>query len=551
MKVLPMSANSHKKFRLTLACLAACLLAACEGGGDGTTAPVVVVPVPSWPSSGFYSPVIKLEGTATANLSTSTLSYAHASTPAVEYIVDSNAKPNRLGRVLYQGVFNASSQQVSGLTPVAYVDSPNRLIRATSLVATGSKPLSLAGNNVAVCSEKFMASNYTTPYASQIVVSTPGADGVCETADDAEALVSFTVAGTPVTTALAPGVSLGYFRSATTGLPTSFYRALADGSTQTLGIAAASNGAASAATLTPAGFGGVAYKAVQNLNDIIVYTRNGALLALNGRATTPSVVTLSALVAPDGWKSAGYDSNHVYAYLNTSAASSGVGTWRILSVSRSTLAATTLATGPGSIESAEVSGGPVLFTTVASGSTVSVLRISTVTGLVTPYLSSGNIVSLVTPNSSGSHLQVNISTGGLVSTQVINDSGAVLYTSTNGTLYGSDSALVNAVDGNFVFGSYIFAAPIGSTGFGGATATRYDIATATTRTLGVFPTAAGLGGVATGNVVVGALVPYAGFGGLFAARRTAPNFVSADGAAVYTYNTGVANSLTRTTSQVR
>ena len=536
-------------FRCVSGLVFVALLAACGGGGGGGTTTSTAT-VSSWPTSGTYSPVVKLQGSSTAKPLSFALSFVHSANPTVEYVLDSSAAPNALGMVMHQGSYNAASQQVTGLTPVAYLDAPNGAVRVTSLSANGVRPVQLGGSTLAMCNAKVTASNYATPYASQVVAATPGADGVCGTADDAEALITFNAAGSPTATAMTPGTSLGYLRSSTTGLPTYLLRAFADGQASALPIPSAINGPASQVVLSFITTSGVLYKPVQNLNDAIFYTRNGALMALNGRTSLPSAVALSAVTGPDGWQSAGYDSNNAYAYLNSSTASSGGGNWRILSISRSTLGTTTLATGSGAIQAASISGGSTVFTSVLNGGLVSVFRIATSTGLVSPYLSSSSQVSEVATDASGSHILITTGSSGIVSTQVINDAGTVFYTTNGGILYGGDNMAKNTVAGTVVSSSYLFTAPFGSAGFGGATITRYDIATQTLRVLGTLPTGSSLGGAATDAVFAGPLIPDSSFGGVHVSRLIS-SLVQTAGAAVYTYDTSIANSLTITKSQVK
>ena len=138
---------------------------------------------------------------------------------------------------------------------------------------------------------------------------------------------------------------------------------------------------------------------------------------------------------------------------------------------------------------------------------------------------------------------------GIISSQVLNDTGTVLFTSSSGTVFGIDNTSRNVADGTLVATGYTFVAPVGATAFGGATLTRYDVATNTTRVLGTLPTGSSLGGTAATPVYVAPLIPTNGFGGVYAARAFSST-IQTTGAAVYTYNTGNANSLTLTTSQV-
>ena len=532
-------------------------LVAC-GGGGGSTATVagpasvpVAMPASDWPVSGNYSLVFKSQGLTTARPLSLALSFAHPANLTVEYVLDATAAPNAAAELLEQGIFNSATQQVTGLKPFAFFDSPNGLVRTTAMVANGARPAQATGNTLALCGSKVRANNYATPYASRFVMSTPGPDGVCATADDGEAQVTFDANGAPNASPLTVGTSLGLLRSTSTGLPTHLFRGFADGGAQASSIPVSAASPDFSVVFAAVGAtAGVVHKPVQNLNDIIVYTRNGALMALTGRTSVPSAATLSSVTGPDGWMSAGYDNNNVYSYLNSNTAASGAGNWRILATSRSTLATSTFAVGLGTIQSASISGGSVLFAAAVTSSSAAVYRIPTATGLVTPYLSSTGVVSVVSTGGGGVHTLVNVGASGLISSQIINDAGTVLFTSTGGTVFGIDNNSRNVADGTVVATSYIFAAPIGAAAFGGAALTRYDVAADTTRLLGTLPTGSSLGGTAATSVYVAPLIPTNGFGGVYAARAFSST-IQTTGAAVYTYNTANANSLTLTTSQVK
>ena len=536
-------------------------LVACGGGGGsgevtGSVAPAPAAsaptPVAAWPSSGTYSPILKFDGRTNATPLTVALSLAHPASPTVEYVLDAAAVPNTVGQFLEQGTFNAATQKVTGLTTVAYLDSPNGLLRSTALTANGARPVQATGNVLASCSAVggLSANNYTTPYASQVVFSTPGTDGVCGTADDAEALVTFSPTGVPSASAMPTGTSLGYLRSTLTGLPSYLFRGFPDGSAQAFPVPATNAAIINIAPPVQADLPRVVYKKVQNFSDIILYTRNGQLMALNGRTSVPAAAMLSPLTGPEGWRSAGYDSNNVYAYLNSNIATSGTGNYRILAISRSTLAISTLAEGLGAVQDASISGGTVLFATVRSGGRYLVLRTPTNGSLGSAYLNSSSTASIVGTYSTGRHILINSNASGTVSSQIINDAGTVLYTAAASAPFGLDSNVRDAVTDTVSDASFLFIGPLTATAYGGALITRFDDMTLAARTIGTVPTRNSLGGTASQAVFVGPLTPNLGFGGIHAVRVFSSTFQPI-GSAVYTYNTGVTNSLTLTTSQVK
>lgn len=87
------------------------------------------------------------------------------------------------------------------------------------------------------------------------------------------------------------------------------------------------------------------FQPVQNLNDLILFTQDGALRSLKARANPPTLNNLSALTGPEGWQSAGSHASHAYGYLNSAAATSGLGTWRMLAISRGSQSVTTTTSG--------------------------------------------------------------------------------------------------------------------------------------------------------------------------------------------------------------
>ena len=526
----------------------AALVAACGGGGGGSATTATTVAA-SWPSGGTFVPVLKAFGSSTASPLNIALSLVHPATPTVEYVMDASAAPAALGLTLEQGTFDAAAQQFSARIPVAYVDSAGGVLRTTALQALGARPVQTIGSSVSLCSTSMQANNFANPYLSQIVAATPGADGVCGNADDKQATITFNAAGQPSFTA-SPATVLGFLRSPVTGQPSFWFNAFADGSMNTTNIASTFNGSVTANILSFSTPGTTyTFKPVQNLNDTILFTQSGVLKGLSATGTIPALATLSVQTGPDGWQAAGADSSKSYVYLNSSSASSGAGTWRLLSVSRSNLTTSTVATGAGSIYTASVVPGTI-YATIFNGSTDTVYKISTATGALSTYIAaSSSVVSALSSGANNSNLVI-VASGSNVSTLVVDDAGVQNYAVSSGTLYGADQNVIDIVTGNYIAASHIFLSPIGTLGFSASAITRYDIATKTVRTIGVVPSGSALGGLATDPVFIGAVLPDRGFGGSMAARLISGQLQSS-GAAVYTYSTGTANSLTKTTSQVR
>ena len=533
------------------ALIASSLLSACGGGGGGsgdgnvgpTTGPTNVSP---WPSTGHYAVVLKASGSTTAGETTVALSLVHPSTPQVEYVMDSTPASSNLGLTLYQGTYSAANSQFGSLSPVAYVDAPNGVLRTTMLSATGARPQQSSGPTQSLCPGDIVASNFADPFSSVIVANTAGADGACGTADDGQTLIGFSSTGAPTFTP-ASGY-LGFLRSSTTGAPSNWLLTDASGA-ETVAPFAPGGNALAVGIGSPGAT--VGYVPVANLADTILYTRNGALVAVGNGNGSIGRHALSSSTGPDGWKSAGNDATFAYVYLNSSTANSGTGTWQLLAVSRVGLSATTLATGSGTIIEGSAVPGAVYATIfdVTRGSYVT--KVSAPTGTQATLWSSTTTITAVSANPAGLNTVMTVSgdvtTAGL---SFIDNQGNSLYSQDPGLEYGADSNAVDAVSGDIVYAGVYVVSPSASTYLGGASLTRVDAQTRAVEALGTLPTGSDLGGTASEQVFVTPMSNDLVFGG-FSASRLAGTQIVSSGSAVYTFNPGVANSVVRTTSQVR
>lgn len=547
------------------AVLGSTVLVGCGGGGGGgTTAPTAVPATPTppaaatWATSGSYSPVLKADGSLSATPPSFALSFVHPSNPTVEYVIDAAGQQAvGLGRTLVRGTYNSTTRQVQDLVGVAYVDSPGGAnVRTTSLVANGQRPVQAQSPAGALCNDDVVASNFSTPFASQILVATPGADGACGTADDAQTLVSFSASGVPSAAPVTGGRLLGFFASGTTGNPTNWLLASPLGQLALQPIGA---GATSILSAAPAGATTSVFRTVINLGDVIAFTQNGALRSVSTTAGPAAVsATLSTLTGPDGWQAAGSDASNAYVYINSSTAASGVGTWRLFSLSRSTQTLTALASGPGSIARASANTQRVFATVLTgSGATGSLLQIAAPSGtqtiLVAPAIGT---VSGVSAEPSGANLLVTVSTVAGVSSavsSVVNNAAMTLYSAGNGVAVGGDTPQYDPSSRSFLSTSFIFYSSLGSLFFSGSDIIRFNQASGQTTSLGSIPTGAGLGGVASDPVFAGLPTTFeaTGFGGIQIARFSSARVIQTVGNSVYTFNTNVPNSLVRTTQQVR
>lgn len=528
-------------------------LSACGGGGGGSVSSSAggsdasgTSPLPAWPSTGTYTVVLKASGSTESGGTALALSLVHSSTPQVEYVMDPTAAPSRLGSTLYQGTYSAAAGQFVGLSPVAYVDAPNGTLRTTLLSANGARPPQAVGPTQALCGGDVVASDVVHPFASVLLVGTPGADGTCGTADDGQVLISFSTTGAPSMTMVSG--YLGFLRSSATGAPAWWLFTDPSG-----GETVTPFGSGGSALVVGVGTPGatVRYASVENLSDTILYSRNGALMGVGNGNGAIARQTLSVSTGPEGWKSAGNDATYAYAYLNSGSATSGTGTWQLLAVARSGLAATTLASGAGSVLAASAAPGAVYLSVLGATTGSSVTKAGAATGVQSGLWPSTKTITVVNANASGlnsvSTVSSDISTTAL---SLIDDQGNLIYSQDPGLLYGADSAAVDESSGDQVFAGVYLVSPSNATYLGGSALTRVDSATKTSQVLGSLPTGADLGGLATDRVFVTPIYADPGFGGFQASRLSGTQIVSA-GSAVYTFDPKQANSVVRTTSQVR
>ncbi|MES2941280.1 MAG: hypothetical protein V4772_00265 [Pseudomonadota bacterium] len=470
--------------------------------------------------------------------------------------MDSSAVPTSLGVTLQRGIYDSVSQKFSGLTPVAYIDAPLGNIRRTSLLADGRRPTQLQTSAKVLCQDSIDALNFSDPSLSQIAVLAAGGDGVCGSRDDEQWIVGFDANYSPRFTYYAPGKILGYLRSASTGQPTAWLDHSVPGQLSLFSIGGGVGSGAKYLNATPLPQPAIApvYRSVLNLNDQILFTENGVLRSVKGSATSATLADLSALTGPDGWQSAGFDASNAYVYLNSNPSTSGSGTWRMLAVSRLTQSTSLLATGTGSVLTADT-GIQGVFATVLKGATSSIIEIAKSSGAQSVFRSDGSSsVSFLSAFPGGINvLTVANNSNSASAASVVTDSGARLFDANTGLLYGADERQYDSVANSFVSSSLLFVTPFdgfGGRGMSGSNLVAFDLTARTTRLLGTFPTGAGLGGLAADTVFVGPMLSNNSFGGTQVARLVGGQML-ASGSAVYTYNAGVPNSLRKTTVQVR
>lgn len=529
---------------LTVVALAAC-------GGSGSGGSTTDKPSAVWPATGNFEVVLRPSGSSTASPTKVSLSLVHASTPDTEYIIDSTAAPSNLGLTLAKGEYNSATKQVSNLQNVAYVDDRNGLLRVTSLISSGKRPVTLTLPVTGLCSNSaILANNFSNPFASQLVANTAGTDGVCGTGDDVQLLFKFSDTGQPGYAFAFPAKDnqvLGYLRSASTGQPSHWLVAWSTGQTDLWDIAASyANIHQYSADFSLGGLTST-FTTVAKLGDLNLYTRNGVLKVVQWNAENKfGHFDASTLTSASGWKEAGSDEANAYAFINTGDICTG--TWRIFAVSRSAASARTLASGTGSVFNAVTSGGAT-YASVCSGATSSFIRIDSATSTQTVLKSSSSLFYIAL-DLDGALMSFGTSTAGTVdSLNFLDGVGSVLYDAGNSIFYGGDRKAFDMSKHVYTGdGVYVMPKPVltGAAGY----LQRWDATSKSIRNMGALPSASELGGSVGDTLYVTQPTPSAQIGGIAVTRISAGQFQSS-GSRLYTIQPGAAIPLTLTTKQLQ
>lgn len=516
---------------------AALSLVACGGGGgDGGAPPAPATP----PTSGSYAWVLKAQG-PTDKLKYG-LSLLHPAAPGTEFVIEAASAIVSDARTVVSGSVDVGGLKASALKPYALLYIVGGDVRRVPLEANGSAPTARVqrAQSTSACSFVVDANDQTTPENSRYIVSTAGADGQCDTADDGRAEVrldgTLGLSYTPISGA-AP---LGTFRDV--------------------------------ATLAPRGW--IYPKSVQFWNPNISVTTRGTAdpaltavvsstyrSALVDDTTQLSVIDFPAGTAPTesrldaaltgggGWSAIGFDANNHYVYRNGGTAAAP--TWTVLKISRSAPAASVMASGGGEISVASL-GSNLLYATVIGIADNRLLAISKSAGVAVNALETtpSSTLTTVLTSAGGVHQlwRVRNIGGAAITTSIemIDETGAVLYTTPAG---GFPLAVAEADVENFASSEsrsrFVFASGwSASRAFADAALIGYDASTRTATSLGTLPGTADFG---TDFVFASAMGGPAGFMTGFAARST-DGAVQGSGAKVFSFDAASANSLKVATS---
>lgn len=522
---------------LTLAtlCLAACGGGG-GGGGDGGTAPPTGAVTPT---SGTYAWLLKAEG-RTDDLKFA-LSLVHPLDSATEVLIEPASAAVTDAKLVASASVDADAQQTGVLEPFALVYIVGGDVRRVPLRADGTPPLArvVRARSTSACRFVIDAVHHAAPEQSRFIVSTAGADGRCDSADDGRAELRLDAALGLIYTPLSAATPLAVLRDTSTLAPSGWLLP-----TQTQPWAANATAQNFRAASDP-------------LTVVLHSTPRSALVeSVRGLSvldfSSSGAVTETALTAATttGWQPLGFDASFFYVYRNSGGPTNP--TWTVLRISRTTPAATALGSGVGEITLASM-GTEVLYLTTVSTTTIEVRRLLKAVPGASTVVDSGSISSrfaTVLTGAAGVHLQWRISgldTGSPSYTvQMVTETGSVLYTSAAGgfSLGSADAARLN-FNNSESRTRFTFVEGYGARFFGDATLVSYDSAARSATRVGLLPGNADFGvDYVFANVVSGPAATAAGF-----ASRSINGVVQASGTRVFSFDPASANSLRFTSRQ--
>ena len=528
---------SFKDSRHLLTGSALLVLSACGGGGDGAgTAPVGN----ATPASGTYAWLLKAEG-RTDNLKFA-LSLVHPQDTGTEVLIEPANAAVTDAKLVSTANVDVANLRTGSLDPYALVYIVGGDVRRVPLRANGTAPLarvSRAGTTSA-CRFVLDAVDHVAPEQSRFVVSTAGADGQCDTTDDARAEVRLDSSLGLVYTPLTGGFPLAALRHPTSLAPHGWLLP-----TQVNLWGAGSSGpAAFRAQTNPV------TRVVQAAMGSALVESGGGLSLLNVAGDGGVTESPVPSVTSTGWQSIGHDAQNHYVFRNGGTTASP--SWTVLRIARSSPTVTQLGSGAGQISLASM-GAEVLYTTILVASNVETRRLLKAVPNASVVLDSGpqaSSFSTVLTSSSGVHLFWRI-TGLGTSTpsygiQMVTETGSTLYSSSAG---GFSLGLTEASSIDFNSSEsrnrFIFAEGYGARFFGDATLVAYDAVGRNAVRVGALPGTAEFGAdYVFANVVSGPTSPGAGF-----ASRSINGVVQASGTRVFTFDPSAANSLRTTNRQ--
>ena len=506
-----------------------------SGGGSGSGSV-------SHPATGAYGWVLKATGTTGAF--SYGLSLVHPSKANTEYTIEvANANVSD-ARLLSGGSVNVSSLQVTALQPHSLVYIVGGDVRLLPMQANGTAPASRVqrAGSTSACRFELVANDAATPLKSRYIVSSAGSDGVCNTSDDGHAEVRLTSSGGVVYAPIGGDAPLGVVRDPSTLAPRGWIYprnvVLWNSGTGTPFETRTSSASAVTRVLADT------YRSslVEDSTQLSVFD------FASGTSYTETALD-PPLTGGGGWQFLGFDADAYYVYRNASQTLPSA--WTVLRITRASPVASVLSTGSGIVTLASMASS-VLYLTVFDQADNRLTRIDKASGSAADASFGLNVFPSVQTSANGIHLLWRVTDFGTSATtytiDFINETSSTsLLNRPGGFPIGvadasSENFNTSESRSRFIYTSGYSAA----SGFNGATLETYDSATGTLRVLGALPGAADFGSDAGYASAIGGPTS---FGLAFAAQSVA-GAVQSTGARVYSYDLGVANSLTATTVTV-
>lgn len=492
------------------------------GGGGGSGGGSGGKPV-SYPSAGAFGWILKASG-ATGALSYG-LSLVHTSKANTEYAIEIANSNVSDASLLSGGTVNTSGLQVTGLQPHSLVYIVGGDVRLLPMQANGTAPASRVqrAGSTSACRFKLAADDNAAPLNSRFIVSSAGADGTCNTSDDGRAEVRLTSDGGVVYAPIGSDAPLGVVRDPSTLAPRGWIYPRS--------VVLWNSGTGSAFPIRANSAPAVTRVITDTYRSSLVEDSTQlSVLDFSGGTSSTETSLGATLTSGGGWQLLGFDANAYYVYRN--ASQTPPSTWTVLRITRTAPVASVLASGTGLVTVASM-GSNVLFLTLFDETDNLLARVDKVSGSAA-YASYGlSVFPSVQTSANGVHLLQRVADYGTP--------GAAY------TIDFIDEASTVSFDTSESRSRFIYASDYSSaSGFNGATLETYDSATGINRVLGALPELADFGsdtGYASANGGPTSL------GLAFLARSTAGN-VQASGSRVYSFNLGVADSLTATTVTV-
>ena len=348
--------NLRRPIAASLLALTAALTGCGGGGGGGSSSTSTT----TYPPSGSYQWVLK--GSGSVDNPNFALSLVHPSQADTEYPIESGSSTDVTDALLVSsGSVNASNQQVTSVTPAFLMYIRGGDVVLLPMQANGKAPASqrISAGSSSACKfvRELAGIDYATPQNSRFIVTTAGADGLCDEdggGDDGRAEVrkdaSLGLVLTPISTGSAP---LGLVRDPATLAPAGWLYA------RTLGLWNGSAITIRSSTDAPLQSAvGSTYRQTLAWDGVKLSVIDFSSLTVPVETLLDSTVTASAV----GWQLIGFDATAFYVY--AASTTSFTDPWQVLKVSLSAPTATEMAAGTGVVALSSM-GNSWLYLTVA------------------------------------------------------------------------------------------------------------------------------------------------------------------------------------------